>query len=1118
MSRLGKLKAFNSSKSFAFASAICFLEVVPVSITRILKSFLAAFVVFCTLLGVPALAQYESGVSATVVDRTGAAIPGAELSLINQSTQVVQKAVANGQGYVQIMQLPPGTYKASVQANGFETWQLTDILVEGHDVRTIYPKLKVGEQNTTVSVIADTAQIEMTKGNIGRTLETKTVQESPMTGDDVYASVATLAPGVTGLGDASGNISSAGSVGTNSFAAESGFQINAAGQRQEANEYQVDGTVVDSDSRDGVVNITPEPETVQEIKVTASTFSAEKGRQSGALIEVFTKPGTNKFHGVLSEFHTDNALTARTEFQTAVPKTIRNDFGGDVGGPIIKNKTFFFGSIFYLRSILGNTLIGSVETPAFSNYVQTNFPNSIAAQFLKLAPPQIAPTYNFQTVGQLESSYGTAYTFPDIPTDLVAVGTTNINVSPISNGFQGHVRIDQNLRGDKDKLFFSLFRNTTQGESANPRSVYSYIDPNATVYAKFDYIRTFSPSLVNEAGISYVRFAGNEPQSIPSLPNIYYIGGISDTFAQYGPITFIQNNFIYNDVLSYSKGRHTIHIGIDVDRQQDFDNFTGGLVRPFFYFLSPLDFAADHPFYQSGPVIDLTTHQVANNLYQRVLELYVAPYVQDDWKVNRRLTINVGLRMDNYGHMVTVQNSHENIDFFTPGAGATLQDQIANGTMQTRGNNGDATTNRQYRFNPRAGFAFDVFGNGKTSLHGGYGVYSDKIGEYAYVTNIRTNPPGYADPSIDIFNAGTTFANFSYSTSPSGPTGFAPVPGVTYTIDSHGGLVGTRTSVGGVSPNLHAPTVQSWALGLQQAMGQFVFEADYLGTAARGLYIQTDVNRFAGDEVINNGNLTRLNQSFNTVLYGSNVGINNTNVGAFGISKSFAHHWTSHVTYTFGKSLDYLSSNDNGVGGGEAIFDAQHPERQYARSDYDSRHRLSADAVWDIPGTHGNRLLREVTSGFTVSPIVILQTGEPFTVYTSANYQSGGDYNGDGYDYDTPNAPSFGNTISVKRSAYLTGLFPASAFPKPALGQEGTLGRNTYSGPGFASVNLALQRSFRLKLLGDAGAFELRGEAINAFNRVNLAQPVSDLSNTSFGYSTGQYSPRQIQVVGHIRF
>jgi hypothetical protein len=1088
-----------------------------VSIVRNLKLLSIVAAVCCVLFAIPAFGQFESGVEATVVDPSGASIPGAELVLTNQATQVVQRATANGEGYLRILQLPPGLYKASVHATGFETWQLTDIRVEGHDVRTLYPKLKIGEQSITVSVTADTQQVETTKGNIGRTLEAKTVQESPLIGQNIYASVATLAPGVTGLGDASGNISAAGSVGTSSFAAEAGFQINAAGQRQEANEYQVDGTVVDGNSRDGVVNITPEPETIQEMKVTASTFSGEKGRQSGALIEIFTKPGTNKFHGMLSEFHTDRTLTSRTEFQTDVPKYIRNDFGGTFGGPIFKNKTFVFGSLFWERSIQGTTYIENVETPAFSDYVKANFPNNIGTQFLTQAPPAVAPTYNFLTVAQLESEYSSSYAPPPIPATLEAVGTAVIPVSPISNGFQGHLRLDHNLRGDTDKLFFSFFRNTTNGESADGRPVYSYINPNATLLAKIDYLHTFSASLVNEVGASYVRNTGNQSDKIPSLPNIYYIGGITDTFSQWGPSSWAQNNFLYQDTISYTRGKHAFHAGIDIDRQQDLDNFTNGLVRPFFYFLNPLDFAADHPFYQGGPVVDLATHTTAHNLYQRVMMFYAAPYIQDDWKMSPRLTVNLGVRMDYFGHLTTVQNGHENISFFTPGSGSDFATQVANGTMATRGSNGAATVNAQYRFSPRIGFAWDVLGTGKMSLHGGYGVFSDKIGEYAYVNNMRTNPPGYADPALDIFNAGTTLANFSYGTSTSGAQGFAPPPGLSYQIDSRGGLVGTRTSVGGIDPNLHAPIVQSWALGLQQAMNGFVFEMDYLGTASRQLYLQTDVNRFAGDMIINHGSSERLNPSFGTVLFGRNAGIGNANVGAFGISRSFARGWTSHVTYTFGKSLDYLSSNDNGVGGGEAVFDAQHPERQYARSDYDSRHRLSADAVWNIPGIKDGRWLHAVTSGFTVSPIVILQSGQPFTVYTSAVYPSG-DYNADGYGYDMPNVPTFGRTVSVSRSAYLKGLFPASAFPVPTPGQEGDLGRNTYSGPGCASANVALQRAFPLKFLGDSGKFELRGEFLNAFSRVNLTQPVSDLSNTNFGESTGQYMPRQIQLVGHIRF
>jgi hypothetical protein len=1070
----------------------------------------------CALSSLPALAQFESGVEATVVDPSGAVVPNAELTLTNQATQVTEHATVNAQGYVRILHLPPGVYRAEVRASGFESWVLTDVQVEGHDVRTLYPRLKLGQTTTTVSVTADTQQIETTKGNIGRTLESKTVEESPMLGQNIYAGVATLAPGVTGLGDASGNISAAGSVGVSSFTAESGYQINAAGQRQEANEFQVDGTVVDSDSRDGVVNITPEPETVQEMKVTASTFSAEKGRQSGALIEIFTKSGTNKFHGMVSEFHTDNVLTSRTHFQTQVPKTVRNDFGGTLGGPIIKDKTFFFGSLFWERSVQGNTLVENVETPAFTDYVKTNFPNSIGARFLTMAPPGAAPTYNFQTIAQLQSQYGalTPITFPG---DLVATGTARINVSPLANGFQGHLRLDHELRGDKDKFFFSMFRNTTLGTTADGRPQYSYTNPNATLYAKIDYLHTFSPSLINEVGVSFVRNTGNQSDKIPSLPNVYYIGGLSDDFSQWGPSGWVQNNYIYQDSLSYTHGNHSLHAGIDIDRQQDLDDFENGLVRPFFYFLSPMDFASDLPFYQSGPVVDVTTQTVAHNLYQRVMMLYTAPYLQDDWKVNPRLTLNLGVRLDYFGHLTTLQNGSSNIAFFTPGAGSDLGSQIANGSMKVRGSNGAATENAQYRFVPRLGFAWDVLGTGKLSLHGGYGIFNNKIGEYAYVNDMRTNPPGSADPAIDIFT-GSTRENFSYGVSTSGAQGFAPPPGIIYEIDSRGGLVGTRTSVGGIDPKLKPPLVNSWALGLQQAIGGWVIELDYLGTASRKLYLQTNVNRFAGDGVINDGTFNLLNPSFGSVEYGGNNNIGNSNVGAFGISHAFSHGWTTHVTYTFGKSMDYLSSNDNGVGGGEAVFDAAHPERQYARSDYDSRHRLSADAVWYVPGLHSSRFLEGLTNGFMLAPIVILQSGQPFTVYTSAPYSSGGDYNADGYDYDMPNEPSFGRTISVKRSAYLTGLFPASAFPVPSAGQEGNLGRNTYNGPGFAIVNLAVQRSVPLKFLGEAGRFEMRGEFLNAFNRVNLVEPVSDLSNPSFGFSQGQYMPRQIQLLAHIRF
>jgi Carboxypeptidase regulatory-like domain len=1069
----------------------------------------------------PLLAQYSSGINGTVTDQSGAAVPNAQVALINQDTQVEQTATSDERGFVQILHIPPGRYRVSVTVAGFSKWDQNDIDVEGTDVRTIYPKLTVGTTRETVEVTANSAAVETVSGTVSRVLEQQTVENAPLVGENLYASVATLAPGVTGLGGSFGGASSSGSQGTNSFNAEPGFQIIGAGQRQEANEYQVDGSSVNGNSRDGIVNITPEPDSVAQLKISTDTFSADKGRQSGALIEVFTKSGTNKFHGTLSEFYTGSALSARTEFQTQVPRFLRNDFGGTVGGPIIKDKTFFFGELFWSKSNQGVTLTQPMETPEFVNYVTTNYPNSLAAAFFKGAPSGGTPTSGFQTVSQIEQSLISPYVPPNIPGDLVALGNVSINQSPINNGFQGHIRIDHNFNSGNDKLFYSLFRSTTQGGVADPRPLLAYVSPNATWYHKIDYVHTFSPRLLNEASITYVRADGNQPAApgdiLPSLPNAY-AGGLGEGFSSWGPSGWVHNNWNWHDVLTYVQGAHSLRVGIDVDRQQDLDDFTNGLDRPSFNFANIVDFAVDHPSTQSGPVVNVKAGGTAQSLYSRVLMLQTSPFVQDDWKVNKKLTLNLGLRLDYFGHMGTFTYGPNAIALFTPGSGSNQEEQIANGSMVVRGASGQVIDNVMWRFAPRAGFAYDVFGDGTTSIHGGWGMYNNKIGDLAYVDGIRTNPPQFASPSLSIYNAGTTLANFSYGASSNGEaTGFAPPPGIQYEVDSHGGLVGTRIGVGGPQPNTVPPLVQDWALSIQRSVGRsIVIEADYFGTNSRHLLFQTDSNRFAGDLVQNNGNLERLNPSFGAVIYGQSIGVANGEVGSLAISKRFSRSWSAHAIYNYGKSLDYTSSNDNGVNGAENVIDVNDPRRNYGRSDYDARHRFSADAVWNIPGAPGT-IPHFITSGWMLSPVIVLESGQPFTVYTSAAFPSG-DFNADGYDFDVPNAPSFGNTKSTSRSDFLKGVFPVSAFPLPVLGQEGNLGRNTYDGPGLANVNLAAQRTFKLPFLGEEGGFQVRGEILNLFNRVNLVNPVSDLSNGEFGKSTDQNLPRQIQVVGRIRF
>jgi len=851
----------------------------------------------------PALSQYSSGIEGTVTDQSGAVIPSAQVTITNQDTQVKQIAVSNTQGFVQILHLAPGRYHATVVATGFSTWEQKDIDIEGSDVRTMYPKLSVGAIQSTVEVTANSSAVETTSGTISRVLEQQTVESAPLVGENLYASVATLAPGVTGLGGSFGGASGSGSQGTNSFNAEPGFQIIGAGQRQEANEYQVDGTSVNGNSRDGIVNLTPEPDTVAQMKISTDIFSADKGRQSGALIEVFTKPGTNQFHGDLSEFYTGSTLTARTEFQSKVPRYLRNDFGGSVGGPIFKNKTFFFGSLFWSKSSQGVTLTQTMETPEFVTYVTSHHSNSLAAAFFKGAPAGGVPTSGFQTVSQIEQSLVSPYIPPDnsvLPGNLVALGNVSINQSPINNGFQGHVRIDHNFHDGNDKLFYSLFRNTTQGGVANPRPNLAYVSPNATWYHKVDYIHTFSARLLNEVSVSYVRADGTQPAApndLPNLPNAYP-GGLGGGFSSWGPSGWVHNNWNWHDVLTYVQGSHNIRIGIDVDRQQDLDNFTAGLDRPSFSFTNIVDFAVDRPASQSGPIVDVAAGSTAKSLYSRVLMLQTAPFLQDDWKVNKKLTLNLGLRWDYFGHLGTVSYGPNPLALFTPGTGSTQEDKIANGSMLVRGANGQVVNNTLWRFAPRIGFAYDVFGNGSTAIHGGWGLYNNKIGDLSYVDGIRTNPPQFANPSISIYNAGTTLSNFSYGASTSGPTGFAPPPGISYQVDAHGGLVGTRIGVGGLQSNLISPEVQDWSVGIQRSIGNsVVIEADYFGTSSRHLYFQTDANRYAGDLIQHNGTLSRLNPSFGAVTYGQSIGIANAEVGALAISKRFTRGWSVHAIY-----------------------------------------------------------------------------------------------------------------------------------------------------------------------------------------------------------------------------
>lgn len=229
-----------------------------------------------------AMGQYTSGIEGTVVDQSGAAVPNAVVDITDQATQVNHNVTSNASGFFRVTQLPPGPYTVSIKVSGFQDWLQANIQLSANALQTVYPHISVTQQTARVEVSAQATPIETGRSTVARTVPQSTITESPMVGRNIYGGVAFLAPGVTGAGQSFGGATGSGSAGQDSFQTESGFQINAAGQRQEANEYDVDGSSVNGNSRDGIANLTPEPDTVQEARVAAVTFSAEKGRESGS--------------------------------------------------------------------------------------------------------------------------------------------------------------------------------------------------------------------------------------------------------------------------------------------------------------------------------------------------------------------------------------------------------------------------------------------------------------------------------------------------------------------------------------------------------------------------------------------------------------------------------------------------------------------------------------------------------------------------------------------------------------------------------------------------------------------------------------------------------------------
>jgi outer membrane receptor protein involved in Fe transport len=1078
----------------------------------------------CCLLLSPSLARAQSAdstLTGTVKDASGAVMPGATITVRNRSTNESRTALSSVDGLYRVTNLPRGTYDVKAELQGFQTVTQTNVLLTvGETVRLDFA-MPVGGLNETVSVVSQATLVNTEEGRISNLVDEKRVSELPLNGRNVFQ-LMELQPGATGN---PGNAVLGGSAG--------GTSAFVNGQRNRANNFLLDGTDNNDQFTAGRVAVNPNVDMIQEFRVSSNNFSAEFGRNSASVVNVVTKAGTNDFHGTAYEFLRNDALDARTVFAAKVDPLKFNQFGATNGGPIVRNKTFYFASYEGLRVTRGTTLVRTVETPEFRQLVAQRFPNSIA-NFLFQNFPAPAPTSNIRDTGQPVAGLATdsAANNPGVTTNpnyapqgalyrnvlqatpdgIPDIGSVNIPVSENIDGDQFSIRGDHDLSASARLLGRFLWDDRQSDDKQTiPRSD-GFNQPvdekgrNLTI----GYTHVLSNTLVNEARFGYAYRKRGLLANNEGVPNINFDEGV----VPFGnlptnPAFFEQKTFHWVDTVSWTKGGHGLKFGGEVRHIRDNSDFA--VRRGGYQFLNIHDFAMDEVSRVTIMGINPGTGLIEPNIRNfRFWETGV--FVQDDWKVRSNLTLNLGLRHEWFGRP---SEAHDLLTNLILGPGSDIFEQIRTGSV---GKVDQVVPDDWNNFAPRLGFSWDPWGNGRVAVRGGYGIGYERLFNNS-ITNIRFNPPFYSFAVANPANVASQ-ARIPIAYGPMNPDGTFRNEPITITGENHnigvqqglnivGNIIGWNPAFGTSQQSLRVPDphtkdafTHNWFVGVQtELIWNLVVEANYIGNLGRHLGRLVDYNTIRGD--LFDGKLDRLNPGFGGINFRAMLARSEYHGLQLQLNKRLSRGFTGQVSYTFGKAMD--SGSDVQVGG--TPVDARALDLEWAASDFDVRHRFVMNWLWELPFLkEAGGLTGALLGGWQINGITALQSGFPFNVNTSAPYPTG-DYNGDGVNNDRPNTPSFGLELpDDSRQAYINGLFPASAFPRPDV--IGDLPRNAYRGPGFASTDLSLFKNFSMPR---ESKLQFRVEFFNLFNRVNLRLPNGNLSQGTFGRSTQAFSAREIQ-------
>ncbi|HEX8773926.1 MAG TPA: TonB-dependent receptor [Pyrinomonadaceae bacterium] len=1145
---------------------------------------------FILWLVAPASAQFRAGVQGTVTDPAGAVVPGATVTLVSQDTTKSQQTTASDSGFYRFSNLAPGTYTLTAEQAGFKKQVIENLIVNAENVEGVDIKLETGIVTETVTVQDEsTPALETENANITKALTTEEIRRLPQFGRDPYE-LTRLTPGVFGEGARGGaggaqNLpNSTGPGGSNRaiFQTENQVQISANGQRVSANNYQIDGTSVNSLTHGGAAVITPNQESVREVRVIANTYSAEFGRNSGAQILAVSQNGTNDFHGSLFLKNNSPGLNSFNKYggiNNAPPVRVEqriNQFGGSLGGPIYlprfgeggrsvysgKNRAFFFISYEGLRSNSTNTTVPRlVETAQYRALVQQLRPGSVTAAILGAqgVAPRIASVLNVTCaqagiggpcqqvpggldIGSPAGATGQYLSFGNlegggldgIPDVLMATFA-----SPnVSRGNQYNARLDFNINTNNTlaiSMYRTRFRGTQGDADGRARPMADVTTEPANTFGTLTYTRVLSATMVNEARINATRFAFNEIESsdttnfgiprieIETLPGDRIRFGAP--YSETTPGIFAENTFEFRDTLRKIAGDHALSFGAEIRKEQDNNNLIGG-ARPLFTFGGLFNFANSTPlFYQinadprtGGP--PATQRYFRSNTY--------AFFAQDDWKFRPNVTFNLGLR---YEYFTPLRETEGRLSNFV--LGTTQGQELTGGRIVTGSEFYPPDRNN---FAPRLGFAYSPRRfDDKLVLRGGFGIAYNRLPVVLFA-NARGNPPFQARYTICcgtsaqdfqtpfaggqiLYALGANNTPFSYPANPALRITFNPTTGLPVNQGA------AQLEVYGAPAQVPTPYIYTYSLEGQYSLPMnLTAEVGYQGSASRKL-LRLVNQRFLYPN--DPGNFFA-----SAIFFPTPDTTASYNALLLRLSRRFSNGVQFDGNYRWSKSIDVVSSEEIGAPTNPTY--PLDPKQERGPSDYDVRHSLTASGLWDLPFFRTRKdAVGKILGGWQINGILTYHTGFPWTPVIGNCPSS----NRPIICPARPTAYFGGAGTSSSNDAFINGSnFPGGgtkffstvgatgAAGTPVAGLLPGIGRNSFRGPRYFNVDMSTSKRFGMpSFLGEGAFFEIKANFFNIFNILNLQSFGFNTSSTqitdpNFGRAERGLAGRVVEIQGRFSF